>query len=584
MNNKFTCLYLLLATLFFSTAVSAQSVGDYISVTGGTGLWDNVASWNTWNGTAYVAAADYPGHVSTPAKIIIGNSVTITVDVNVTVNTIEVQSGSTLRINDFSSGVTGNNLTQNGGNPPDMLVDAGGTLNLGGGGTWGAGTGNPTAQINGAFNWTSGTLGIVTTTGSGSVTTINNPSTVNDKTLTANFTNNGTINWSASTGGGIFVNDNASFVASTFTNATSGIINENFTGNRGFGSATGDGIVINQGTINKNSSNELKFGVAFTNTGTIQGATTGNIGLLGVSDVGGTVTSNTGTISASNGTTAGLLTVDPLLFNSQTPTLVINIPTTGAVAGTNYDQVTSNGAINISGTNLIVNTNASDVVGTTYTILNSPSGITGTFASTTLAPSLGGLSVGGTTVTVQKINTLPLTWGSFNALAKPNGTVSLDWSTYQEENTAHFVVQYSTNGSDYNSIGTVPAAGNSHTTSQYSFVQSNPATNGNDYYRIQEVDLDGSINYSTVRVVSFKNGSLVKVVAIPNPVHDLLQLNVQGEGLRASFIDAAGRTLHAWILQNGYQQVGVQDVPAGEYQLVIYQKNQQVDAQHIIKL
>jgi hypothetical protein len=129
----------------------------------------------------------------------------------------------------------------------------------------------------------------------------------------------------------------------------------------------------------------------------------------------------------------------------------------------------------------------------------------------------------------------------------------------------------------------VAAAGNSNKPSKYSFTHTNPALNGANYYRLQEVDLDGKGGYSTIQAVRFNNGQIVKVQATPNPVHDLLQLNAQEIGLSAVLIDGAGRALRTWILQPGSQQVSVSGLPTGLYQLVIYQHSQQIDVQHILK-
>ena len=573
MNNKFTYLHLLLAFLFLSTGAFAQNVGDY--QTANTGNWSDVTVWQVWDGSSWVAASHTPTSASDPVnfKITIQSPHTITLDLNVTVYTVEVSSGATLSINDGGSFI--GNFTQNqGASAPDMLVDNGGTLKIGGFDAWVAGTGAPTAVINGALVWTSGTIDVPVTVGPAGLFTL---STDNDKSLDANFTNNGVMNWSAGAAGGVFLPAGGGI---TFTNGSTGIINENFTQAHGFG---GDGtdIFLNQGTVNKLSGNAFNVAVTLNNTGILQGAVAGNPGSFAI--LSGSVAANTGTVAPGNGTTSGILTVDPVMFNSQTPTLAISITNTGGTAGTDYDQLVSTGAITISGTTLKVTDNASDPTGTTYTVLNSPSGITGTFAATNFSPTIGNLVVNATTATVQKISTLPLTWGDFNALALANNAVSLKWTTLQEENTSHFVVEYSTDGSNFTSIGTVPAAGNTTQTTAYSYVQTNPSLHGTDYYRLQEVDLDGKINYSSIRAVSFRNGQVVKVLAIPNPVHDLLQLNVQGDGMHALFVDALGRTIHTWILQNGYQQMNVSDAPAGEYQLIIYQNNQKIDAQHIIK-
>jgi len=110
---------------------------------------------------------------------------------------------------------------------------------------------------------------------------------------------------------------------------------------------------------------------------------------------------------------------------------------------------------------------------------------------------------------------LPVSWLSFSANGQTNG-VALSWSTASEENTKDFKVQHSLNGVDWNDIGTVPAAGNSSTVREYSFMDHDPLT-GLNYYRLLQRDVDGNFNYSKVVQVKFF-GAERSLRVYPNPV------------------------------------------------------------------
>jgi hypothetical protein len=603
MNKNFTRLQLLFASLLISTGLFAQLppspvVGDFASLgplgAGGTFAWGNTASWQFWNGTAWQTPALHIPDITTDPtlRITIQSGDVILVDASHTISTIDIESGGTLQINNFPT-TTNDVLTINQGSAStDLTVETGGALVLGGFDTFLKGTGNPNAVINGTMNWTSGTLGVATTISNGATLNLSNDI---DKNITATFINNGTMNWSTfniipptNGGGGIFPDPLV-----TVTNGPTGVINEFFDQDHGFGGGSA-AFFINQGVINKHTATEFRITSTFTNTGTIQGTVSGapgNSGTIGITDVGGLVDpASGGTVAPGNGTTASRLTIDPLLFNNGSAalptTLSITIVSNGSIAGTNYDQAisTGSGPIDITAATLKVVDNGTDPVGTVYTVMTSSAGYTGTnFATLNLAPTIGTVNVGPTDITVQKITPLPLTWGPFNALALSDNSVSLTWSTYQEENVSRFVVEYSSDGSNYQSIGTVAAVGNSTAPSSYKFIHTKPSLNGTDFYRLQEVDLDGKATYSSVRALKFNNGQIAKVLATPNPVHDLLQLNVQAEGISAILVDGAGRALHTWILQKGSQEMNVNDLPAGHYQLVIYQKDQRIDIQHILK-
>lgn len=71
------------------------------------------------------------------------------------------------------------------------------------------------------------------------------------------------------------------------------------------------------------------------------------------------------------------------------------------------------------------------------------------------------------------------------------GKLKLDWSTLRESNTVSFVIERSTNGSNWVNIGNVAAAGSSSTTRSYSFTDNNPAAQQQYFYRL---NMEASLN------------------------------------------------------------------------------------------
>jgi hypothetical protein len=67
-------------------------------------------------------------------------------------------------------------------------------------------------------------------------------------------------------------------------------------------------------------------------------------------------------------------------------------------------------------------------------------------------------------------------------------------------NSRNFNVQHSRNGNSWTTIGSVAAAGNNNTISYYNFLHADPVT-GNNFYRIQQTDLDGKYTYSSVQML-----------------------------------------------------------------------------------
>lgn len=122
--------------------------------------------------------------------------------------------------------------------------------------------------------------------------------------------------------------------------------------------------------------------------------------------------------------------------------------------------------------------------------------------------------------------TVPLSLLNFSGNPNPAGNL-LQWTTASETNTKHFEVEWSSSEQQYNSVGTVTAAGNSSQTLQYNYLHSQPVS-GNNYYRLKMVDIDGRFTYSPVIVIS-SNASVSSVKVFPNPVTDVLQLYIQSE-------------------------------------------------------
>lgn len=123
------------------------------------------------------------------------------------------------------------------------------------------------------------------------------------------------------------------------------------------------------------------------------------------------------------------------------------------------------------------------------------------------------------------LNPLPVTLLSFTAQRDVNVNL-IKWSTSQEINSHHFVLERSSDGRNYTAITQVPAAGNSNDTRYYSFTDNNPGI-GINYYRLQMVDIDNSSKYSAIRIV--RNEGIADVAVYPNPVKDVLQVSITAD-------------------------------------------------------
>lgn len=97
---------------------------------------------------------------------------------------------------------------------------------------------------------------------------------------------------------------------------------------------------------------------------------------------------------------------------------------------------------------------------------------------------------------------LPVTWLYFQARATAADVVALSWATASELNNDRFEIERSTDGSTFTRVGSVLGSGTTLSISTYSFNHVGlPANAKVLYYRIKQVDYDGSFTYSVVAEV-----------------------------------------------------------------------------------
>jgi hypothetical protein len=109
---------------------------------------------------------------------------------------------------------------------------------------------------------------------------------------------------------------------------------------------------------------------------------------------------------------------------------------------------------------------------------------------------------------------LPVELSSFTAL-KTNDGVKLAWETLSETNTDRFIVETSSDGVNFISLGSKKAAGYSSVPLSYSYQHLN-AIAGRNYYRLKQTDQDGKFEYSKIVQVDIAEKNTA-VRLHPNP-------------------------------------------------------------------
>ena len=184
-------------------------------------------------------------------------------------------------------------------------------------------------------------------------------------------------------------------------------------------------------------------------------------------------------------------------------------------------------------------------------------------------------------------NPLPIHFSAFN-LTCQQSKVLLNWKTSFEQNTVYFEIQRSSDGSNWASIGHLPASGNSTTEKSYNYIDTHPLA-GNAYYRIMEYGTGGNSRFTQILKSDCEQKEQFKVW--PNPVTDKLFIsitctaNVQGI---INVYDSKGALVKQQqdklSIGNNQLIINMKNLSKGNYTIVLSWNNEQQQMVKIIKL
>lgn len=125
-------------------------------------------------------------------------------------------------------------------------------------------------------------------------------------------------------------------------------------------------------------------------------------------------------------------------------------------------------------------------------------------------------------------STLPVNLTSFSASLN-NTKVDLKWTTASEVNVSHFIVEKSTDGTNYTDAGMVFSYGSAFETAKYTLSDDIANTQSKViYYRLRSVDIDGKSQLSATRIIRIdsKESNSITILTYPNPVSNELRITV----------------------------------------------------------
>lgn len=162
---------------------------------------------------------------------------------------------------------------------------------------------------------------------------------------------------------------------------------------------------------------------------------------------------------------------------------------------------------------------------------------------------------------------LPVTLSYFGVQMEGNRAV-LRWITETEQNNSHFIVEHSTDARLFQALAVVPGAGTTTERREYTYTHDSPGA-GLHYYRLRQVDYDGTATLSPLRSVDVP-GAGAPMRLYPTTATDALTLELEAGPDEAALLAAFnlhGRQVAQWRLPPGnrYARLDISALPGGHY-------------------
>jgi pimeloyl-ACP methyl ester carboxylesterase len=163
------------------------------------------------------------------------------------------------------------------------------------------------------------------------------------------------------------------------------------------------------------------------------------------------------------------------------------------------------------------------------------------------------------TLTIEVVSSvLPLELISFKAWNNQHNNV-LEWVTLSEMDTKGFEIQRSRDGQNWEILGWAVAKGNKYNINNYNFVDNAPFNLS--YYRLNQIDLDGTSTFS--KIISVSRETNEEVVVFPNPTTGKLSILAANVPSYIRIVNNLGQLLVEKTVDNF--EIDISNLPAGVY-------------------
>ena len=176
---------------------------------------------------------------------------------------------------------------------------------------------------------------------------------------------------------------------------------------------------------------------------------------------------------------------------------------------------------------------------------------------------------------------LPLTMLQFTARQR-NDNIACLWQTTHEVNTASFAVQRSIDGTVFNTVAIVPAAGDNNNIHNYTYNDPNAdqLSVTTLFYRLEMADKDGRKTYSSIQKIEFAR-QVSAMQIMPNPAHNLVV--IKGSNIKQiSIADNSGKVLIQKVANSRQTVIDISKLPKGIYIVKAYNSSGNMTSEKLV--
>lgn len=189
---------------------------------------------------------------------------------------------------------------------------------------------------------------------------------------------------------------------------------------------------------------------------------------------------------------------------------------------------------------------------------------------------------GNKTVSRSNSSMLPITLASFTATAS-NCTANLAWATVTESNSSYYVVEVSTNGTNFSQAAKITSK-NSATGANYNYFTTLGRSN-TTYFRLKAVDNDGQFTYSAIITVEGVGNCATETTlkVSPNPTGNIVNLQGTAAGNIITLYDMNGKKMTGCIATGTSQSISIGMFAKGNYILRITKADGSISNLKVVK-